>query len=200
MQIDDGGKQAKLWLTRGEYQDLRRKMLQMYGTEGELIAEYGGTLMMRSQSYPRVCYGDVHRTDTGKHKIKVKEKNPEGNGLKTRFMFLDEKVEEKLFKHYTDNDLAQSEPLVDKSNRTCRRWIKNAGEELAREEGRPDEWQHLSSHDLRRHAAHYYLVEQRLNPRAVMRCGGWESFSAIKPYLNQPSESVIEEEFSGVYE
>jgi hypothetical protein len=34
-----------------------------------------------------------------------------------------------------------------------------------------------------------------MNPRVVMAVGGWSSFSAIEPYLNAPSEDVINQAF-----
>ncbi|MFB6198105.1 MAG: site-specific integrase, partial [Halobacteriaceae archaeon] len=38
-------------------------------------------------------------------------------------------------------------------------------------------------------------VDEGMNPRVVMAVGGWSSFSAIEPYLNAPSEDVINEAF-----
>jgi hypothetical protein len=37
-----------------------------------------------------------------------------------------------------------------------------------------------------------------MNPRVVMAVGGWSSFSAIEPYLNEPSPDVVDEAFSAV--
>jgi hypothetical protein len=34
-----------------------------------------------------------------------------------------------------------------------------------------------------------------MNPRVVMAVGGWSSFDAIQPYLNEPSESVVNDAF-----
>jgi Phage integrase family. len=52
----------------------------------------------------------------------------------------------------------------------------------------------VSSHDLRRFWANYLLVEQGVNPRVVMRLGGWEDFQSIKPYLNRPRDSTVADE------
>ena len=35
-----------------------------------------------------------------------------------------------------------------------------------------------------------------MNPRVVMAVGGWDSFAAIEPYLNAPSEDVIDQAFT----
>ena len=53
----------------------------------------------------------------------------------------------------------------------------------------------MSSHDLRRRFAQRLLVDEGVNPRVVMAVGGWSSFSAIEPYLNEPTEDVISEAF-----
>jgi hypothetical protein len=42
------------------------------------------------------------------------------------------------------------------------------------------------------------LVDEGMNPRVVMAVGGWSSFAAIEPYLNAPSEDVINEAFAKI--
>jgi hypothetical protein len=37
-----------------------------------------------------------------------------------------------------------------------------------------------------------------MNPRVAMQVGGWSSFQAIKPYLNSPTEAVVDDEFADV--
>jgi integrase len=61
-----------------------------------------------------------------------------------------------------------------------------------------DDFRHVSSHDLRRRYAQRLLVDENMNPRVVMQVGGWSSFQAIEPYLNSPTEAVVDDEFSGV--
>ena len=39
------------------------------------------------------------------------------------------------------------------------------------------------------------LVDNQMNPRVVMSVGGWDSFQAIEPYLNSPSEDVVNSSF-----
>ncbi len=59
----------------------------------------------------------------------------------------------------------------------------------------PDDWRKASSHDLRRYYAQDLLVRERMNPRIVMQVGGWNSFSAIDPYLNTPTSEVVNAAF-----
>ena len=37
-----------------------------------------------------------------------------------------------------------------------------------------------------------------MNPRVVMTVGGWSSFEAMRPYLNSPTEDVINDAFDEV--
>ena len=58
-----------------------------------------------------------------------------------------------------------------------------------------EDFQKVSTHDLRRRFAQRLLVDEQMNPRVVMAVGGWDSFAAIEPYLNAPSQDVIDEAF-----
>lgn len=57
--------------------------------------------------------------------------------------------------------------------------------------GDDDRWRHVFSHDLRRSWATYHLVERQVDVRTMMAVGGWSDYSAIKPYLKEPTESRI---------
>ena len=59
-----------------------------------------------------------------------------------------------------------------------------------------DDFEKVSTHDLRRRLAQRLLVDEQMNPRVVMAVGGWDSFAAIEPYLNAPHEDVIDEAFA----
>jgi len=56
-----------------------------------------------------------------------------------------------------------------------------------------EDFEKISTHDLRRRFAQRLLVDEQMNPRVVMVVGGWDSFAAIEPYLNAPSEDIIDE-------
>jgi hypothetical protein len=42
------------------------------------------------------------------------------------------------------------------------------------------------------------LVNGNMNPRVLMAVGGWNSFQAIGPSLNEPTESVINDAFASI--
>ena len=58
-----------------------------------------------------------------------------------------------------------------------------------------EDFDYVSAHDLRRRYAQRLLVDNQMNPRVVMSVGGWDSFQAIEPYLNSPSENVVNRAF-----
>ena len=75
--------------------------------------------------------------------------------------------------------------------------MKRTAESAAEATGDED-FYHVSSHDLRRRFAQRLLVDREMNPRVVMQVGGWDSFQAIEPYLNAPTEDVVDEAFEEV--
>lgn len=197
MRIDDSQTHVKVWLTPDEKSKLVREMLDQYGEEGELVAKFGTELWFRSDEYNYPSQNDIERSSNGEaYFVRVRGKNTKGGGKTTRRMFLSKDLESDIYRYCQNNDISREESILQKSTRTYRRWVKNAGESLASKDGEPDEWQHLTSHDLRRYGATQALVEEQMNPRVVMACGGWSSFSALEPYLDAPTESIIVDEFT----
>ena len=72
--------------------------------------------------------------------------------------------------------------------------VKRIAERVAEQTGEED-FRHVSSHDLRRRFAQRLLVDRQMNPRVVMAVGGWDSFQAIEPYLNAPTQAVVNAAF-----
>ena len=52
-------------------------------------------------------------------------------------------------------------------------------------------WKSVSSHDLRRSWATYHLIERQVDVRTMRSIGGWSDYSAIEPYLAEPTETRI---------
>jgi site-specific recombinase XerD len=69
--------------------------------------------------------------------------------------------------------------------------VKEAAEEVAHDATQPERWSQVSSHDLRRSWATYHLVERQVDVRTMMSVGGWSDYSAIEPYLAEPTERRI---------
>lgn len=68
--------------------------------------------------------------------------------------------------------------------------MKEIAQTLADELDEP-RWRVVSSHDLRRSWATYHLVERQVDVRTMMSIGGWSDYSAIEPYLAEPTEARI---------
>ena len=83
---------------------------------------------------------------------------------------------------------------VDLSTGGVRAVVRRTAEATADRTGDKD-FRDVSSHDLRRRFAQRLLVDEGMNPRVVMSVGGWSSFQAIEPYLNAPSEDVVNQAF-----
>ena len=204
MRIDDSGKRTKVWLDDSEATTLQRTLEKRAWKRG-----IAGTLMLRcglrSEETTTVTPGDVIRGKDGESWfLEVQGKNTKGGEKTTRKTWLPADVERELFNYARQNDINDEEPYLPYTPRTVQNWITNdhgtdgegtgAADVLSRKDDETDDWKHVSSHDLRRHWAHHHLVEERVPVRVMMAVGGWSSYSAIEPYLTEPSESNIIEE------
>lgn len=182
----------KVWLTDDEIQQLRR---YAGNTRNDLLIQLGAYVGLRAFEMPQVKPKHVRRTDDGEHyRLRVPEgKDTTGNGGKPRDAYLPEPVERDLHRYQQENDIGPSESYIDVAESGVRAAVKRVAERSADETGIED-YGHVSSHDLRRRFAQRLLVDQRKNPRVVMAIGGWDSFTAIEPYLNAPSEDVVNDE------
>lgn len=188
--------QYKVWLSDDELDTLRR---HAGSSRNDLILQLGGYVGLRAFEVPQVTPRHVKRTSDGSnYRLRVPEgKDTTGNGGKPRDAYLPSAVERDLHRYHTENDFAATTPYIDLSESGVRAVVKRVADRTADETG-VDDYRHVSSHDLRRRFAQRLLVDERMNPRVVMAVGGWDSFKAIEPYLNAPSESVVNDAFDGV--
>jgi integrase len=124
-------------------------------------------------------------------------KDTTGNGGKPRDAYLPGNVERELHQYQQENDLHPSDPFIDLSESGVRAVVKRVANTIADETGEED-YRYVSSHDFRRRFAQRLLVDERMNPMVVMAVGGWDSFKSIEPYLNAPSERVVNDGFEAV--
>ena len=137
--------------------------------------------------------GLTYNEDGDYWKLEVKGKNTKGGEKATRDAYVPAEVKRELENYAKERDIAPSEPYVDASVDSVRRWVREARERLTDDS---DRWQHVSSHDLRRSWATHHLVEKEVNPRVMMEIGGWSSYNAMEPYLTKPSDSKIGEQMN----
>jgi len=188
------GNEHKVWLTDSEIEDLRRAAKS---TRDDLIIQLGAFVGLRAFEIPQVRPADVTETDSGQYRLRVPAgKDTSGNGGKPRDAYLPDSVERDLQRFQNEHNIAPKDPYIDLSQPGVRAVVRRTAGRAAEATGDTD-FEKVSTHDLRRRFAQRLLVDEQMNPRVVMAVGGWDSFAAIEPYLNAPSEDVIDEAFAG---
>jgi integrase len=187
-----------VWMTRDEYQILPRATDDW---EHEIATRLMGDCGLRRAEVLDVCPEHVSRYTDGRHyRLEVvggKDTTGEYDDGKHRETWLPVETERIINRYVQQNDLAPDDPLIDRSPRTLLYWVENTAERAADETGDED-YQRVSSHDLRRCWANHLLVEEGISPRIVMALGGWSSYDAIEPYLAAPTEENIIDSMSTV--
>ena len=189
------GDEHKVWLTDSEIEDLRRATNSQ---RDDLIIQLGAFVGLRAFEMPQVRPVDVKQTESGQYRLRVEAgKDTSGGGGKPRDAYLPDSVERDLQRFQNEHNIAPKDPVIDLSQPGVRAVVRRTAQRAAQETGDED-FEKVSTHDLRRRFAQRLLVDQQMNPRVVMAVGGWDSFAAIEPYLNAPSEDVIDEAFAEV--
>jgi integrase len=163
------------------------------GWEREIAVQLMGRCGLRASevNYP----GDDHlrySEDGGAWLFEVRGKNTKGGDRKTRDAWMPDDVADDVHKYSRERQLDPSESWVDVSTPSVRRWVKEAAKAIAEDLDEP-RWRSVSSHDLRRSWATYHLVERQVDVRTMMSIGGWSNYSAVEPYLAEPTEAWIGE-------
>jgi integrase len=183
----------KVWMTDAELAELRRVAANH---RDDLIIQLGGCVGLRAFEIPQIRPEHVKRTSDGDYyRLRVpKGKDTTGNGGKPRDSYLPADVEGDIHRYQNSEDIAPDDSLINLTERGVRDVVKRTAERAVEETGDED-YQYVSSHDLRRRFAQRLLVDRRVNPRVVMAVGGWDSFQAIEPYLNAPTADVVNDAF-----
>jgi integrase len=189
------GGETKVWLTDEEIEDLRRATASQ---RNDLIIQLGAYVGLRAFEIPQVRPTDIKTTEAGQYRLHVPAgKDTTGNGGKPRDAFLPADVERDLQRYQNAENIAPKDTFIDLATDSVRKVVSRTADKAAEMTG-DDDFEKVSSHDLRRRFAQRLLVDEELNPRVVMAVGGWDSFAAIEPYLTEPTESVIDEAFQQV--
>jgi integrase len=192
VRLDDSDDVTKCWLSPDELDRLERTAGRN-GWTREVAVQLMGRCGLRASevSYP----GDEHlrwSDDGDVWLFEVRGKNTKGGEPKLRDAWMPEDVADDVHKYSRERGLGASEAWVDASTPSVRRWVKEAAQTVA-EEADDERWSEVSSHDLRRSWATYHLVERQVDVRTMMSIGGWSDYSAIEPYLAEPTEKRIGE-------
>ena len=190
VRLDDSGSVVKCWLSPAELDRLER-VAGAAGWEREIAIQLMGRCGLRADevSYPSTA--DLRWSQEGEiWFVEVRGKNTKGGDKTVRDAWVPEAVADDIHKYTRERDFAESDPWVDVSTASVRRWVKEAATAIAAETDN-ERWRHVSSHDLRRSWATYHLVERQVDVRTMMAIGGWSDYSAIEPYLAAPTERRI---------
>ena len=196
MRKERTGSGFKVWLTDDEIEQLRRAA---GSRRDDLIIQLGAFVGLRAFEIPQVTPGHVRRAGDGDHyrlRVPRGKDTVEGEGA-PRNAYLPADVERDLYQYQRDAGLDDDDPYVDLTAGGVRAVVRRTADAAAERTG-DDDFQDVSSHDLRRRFAQRLLVDHGMNPRVVMEVGGWSSFGAIEPYLNAPTEEVVNDAFDSV--
>lgn len=187
------GDEHKVWLTDGEIKDLRRTANSQ---RDDIIIQLGAFVGLRAFEIPQIRPADVKETESGQYRLRVRSgKDTSGGGGKPRDAYLPDDAERDLQRFQNEHNIAPKNPFIDLSQPGVRAVVRRTANRAAEQTGDED-FEKVSTHDLRRRFAQRLLVDEQINPRVVMAVGGWDSFAAIEPYLNAPSEEVVDRAFA----
>jgi integrase len=189
------GNEHKVWLTDPEIEHLRRATTSQ---RDDIIIQLGAFVGLRAFEIPQVRPVDIAETESGQYRLRVEAgKDTSGNGGKPRDAYLPDTVERDLQRYQNEHNIPPKDPFIDLKQPGVRAVVRRTAARAADATGDED-FQKVSTHDLRRRFAQRLLVDEQMNPRVVMAVGGWDSFAAIEPYLNAPSEDVIDQQFEKI--
>lgn len=194
VRIDDAKTHPKCWLNPFD-EELRRleRAAGAVDWEREIAVQLMGRCGFRADEVNYLGDAELRYSDEGDcWLVEVRGKNTEGGPPKVRDAWMPADAKENIRRFSRERDCVTKEPWVDAATSTVRRWVKDAAEYVAEEET-GERWREVSSHDLRRSWATYHLVERGVDVRTMMAIGGWSDYSAIEPYLAEPTESKIGE-------
>ena len=197
VRVDDSDARPKCWLTQQEIGQLEATAGRD-GWEREVAVQLMGRAGLRASEVNYPGDAELWWSDEGEcWRVEVRGKNTKGGEKTMRDAWLPEDVSDDLRKFSRERELAKTDPWIDASTDSIRRWVREARWTLV-EETDDDRWSMVSAHDLRRSWATYHLVERDVDVRTMMAIGGWSSYSAIEPYLAEPTEGRIGQAMRGV--
>jgi integrase len=169
----------RVWLSDDEVD----RLLDVVDDRTQRLAfALGARCGLRSHEVVDVAPAHVVQDDTLGAVLRV----PEGKGDKYRETPIPATLAESLRTVGDLRDAPLEEPVVDRSTRSLRRWVTNAGDVLA-DETDDDRWEFLSFHDLRRTWAGQ-LAAAEVDEQVALRWGGWNDLETfLDHYRGSPT-------------
>lgn len=192
---------AKVWMT---YPEDLRKIESVINQQDDInpkrvVVELMANVGLRVDRVVWVSHADVKRTSDGQdYLLKVrgaKDTTGDYNDGKSRDVYIPDSVERLIFERQVRNELEENEAVIDVTPRTVQNWVSEIGEKMA-ERHNDDDWTYLSCHDFRRSYANHLIHDTDIQASVIMNQLGWEDWSTLKNYTDNPSEKVIQNEFA----
>ena len=157
-----------------------------------LLVRLCGEAGLRPAEIARIRPADVRaRVHDGVHYfLRVRA----DDGSHARDAYLPREVKREFDRYVESEGIDEATPVFDVSPRRLQMLV---GETVERAAAADESLRGVSTADLRRYCARSQLRDG-VPPAVVMAVGGWDSFAAIEPYLNAPSEDVINDVFREV--
>lgn len=167
----DGREDMKVWLADQEVEQLL-EVASDAGVDHYIAIGLGVRCGLRSAEVLDVTPRDVQKTTAGRM-VRVRD----GKGGKYRETPIPTELATTISTVDGVREEPSTEPLLDVTTRTLRRWVERAALELV-ETTDDDGWRHLSFHDLRRTWA-TSVGSKDVNELVLMEWGGWEDIETF---------------------
>lgn len=188
--------QWRCYLNPHDYQTLRD---HAESKTADLAIRLGGEVGLRVSESAAVRTGHVRPSthpDVDQLFLSVYGKDTTGtyDEGKYRDAFLPEPVYGHMLRVAIENNAGPEEDLIPVTKRTTQEYVKRAALAAADATG-TEEFEYVSSHDLRAYWATDCLIRRNMNVRVIMEVGGWNDYKSMQPYLNAAFDDVIAAEF-----
>ena len=131
-------------------------------------------------------------TKNGQHFLRVEGKDASKRYQKTkpRKIWVPQEVYDDISDFIDKSDTADDEPICDVGKRQLQRWVNTAAENAASASGEED-FEKVTSHDLRRYFGTHFLIRLGIDPQIVCQLGGWQSPQNMLEYLLVPNDLIV---------
>lgn len=172
---------------------------RMDGWQRRLAVRTGRDTGIRSFEYPQIRPKDIRRSPDGEtYLMHIERGKDTENGVgKSRDVPIPSELERELYRFSQERGLNDDEPFFDVHEKTIQQWVKDAALLLAEETGN-DDWEKVSSHDLRRYWGHTLLRRRGINPQALCQAGGWSDVDQMLTYLTELDDREVVSAFKEV--
>lgn len=191
--------QYRVYLDRFEYRTLLRNAPH---PEGALVIRLAGEVGLRISEIVNVRLEHIQRSSVAPdihflHVPTEEGEDPDRARGRPRSAFLSNDIHEYMVEYAEANGIQHTEEVIQVSMRTTQEWVKQAAIASAEETGK-DDFELVSSLDLRVFFAKQAIEHWRLHPRVLMSIGGWNDLDTLIEDLDTPTETKIVREFDRI--